>query len=1260
MRADALPVLKRHEAVRRVFGSNEGQFYLATLSGLALDDVISRPAQAADLTFGLDANGKRLDQWLREEAYREQDSLPLLQFTLNELYLHRSGRELTFAAYQQLGGLAGSIAITAESILKAEVAGSAHAARRLFRNLVSVDETGHATRRYVPWVEVTQEAVLGRLLRQLVAARLCVTDQREGESVVAFAHDSLLRTLPLLIDWLRGEAGLLQTRELAQREARLWQHHQLSDAWLAGSDKLIAFEALTAAEVALSPLVRTFIERSRRHVRRTSRIKQTAVALIAVLAIAASIGAWIATQKQREAEYQTAQARKAQLQLLTEAAAERLKDGDIAYARGVILEVLRHRPSASQPDPAAVNVFQEIRANDPALAILVGHDEPVRRAEYSPDGQQILTAAMDGTARIWDARTGIQLRILADHGGRSVNTAVYSPDGTRIVTASSDQTARIWEASTGRELAVLRDVDRVTCAVYSPDGSQIATLSPKSLRLWDARTGAQLRAFSLPGVSFGTPNGDAGYRGSAAYSPDGQRIVTTMEDRTARIWDVRTGSVLTVLAGHTEYVATAAYSPDGKRIVTSGDNTARIWDAATGQQLLVLAGHERNVWSAVYSPDRTMIATASTDKTIRIWDATSGAQLSVLSGHVDILCAAAFSPDGRHLVTAAWDRTARTWNLRPGANATVLAGHVDQVASVAYSPDGAYLVTTGADKTARLWDSHTHAQLAVLHDDHNTFNSARFSPDGLHIITASDDNSARIWDVQTRMPATVLNGPAPVLSVAYSADGQRIVGTFRNLTFGVWDAHTGVLGEVRLGHRDTVATAVFSPDKKQILTASVDKTVRMWDSKTLSPLTTLSHKDFVNTAVYSADGTRIVSAVDDSTARIWDARTGEQTGVLSGHHSFVYSAAFSPDGSRIVTGSKDKTVRIWDARTGTQLAVLMGHVAKVNEVAYSPDGTRIASASADKTVRIWDAHIPAAFPAQVLWEEAAEADALSGVERTHLGLAPTTALLADTTIQSYAQPTRQANSPRHDTTTACDRQAAAYYDPDRHTQGVEQDRIDPDMAIQACAPLAASDRASAQALYQAGRALVAKVDFLGARNKFERAISLGSRAARIDLALLLTNTEAKMLDPPRAKALYQQAWRQNILFGGFKLGELYEQGISAADHSMAFPRDPTQARLWYQRAAAAGQPHALARLAQWGETAALNALAKDGKATLLLLEAFRQYAQAAKIASAEDWPDRVWRAWRYRRSTLARVLAEEGRMEQVADTYQAVRDHAVP
>src|SRR5262245_48810044 len=136
---------------------------------------------------------------------------------------------------------------------------------------------------------------------------------------------------------------------------------------------------------------------------------------------------------------------------------------------------------------------------------------------------------------------------------------------------------------------------------------------------------------------------------SATFSPDGGRIVTRSDDKTARIFDAAAAKEIAVLRGHEGEVNSAAFSPDGSRIVTaSDDKTARIWDAASAKEIAVLRGHDGDVWSAAFSPDGRRIVTASSDQT-RIWDAATGKQIAVLRGG-----SAAFSPDGRRLVTG-WD-----------------------------------------------------------------------------------------------------------------------------------------------------------------------------------------------------------------------------------------------------------------------------------------------------------------------------------------------------------------------------------------------------------------------------------------------------------------------------------------------------------------------------------------------------------------------------------------------------------------------------
>jgi WD40 repeat protein/serine/threonine protein kinase len=156
-----------------------------------------------------------------------------------------------------------------------------------------------------------------------------------------------------------------------------------------------------------------------------------------------------------------------------------------------------------------------------------------------------------------------------------------------------------------------------------------------------------------------------------------------------------------------------------------------------------------------------------------------------------------------------------------------------------------------------------------------------------------------------------------------------------------------------LDHQDSVNEAAFSPDGTRILTASWDKTAKLWDAASGKLVVSFAHQGIVWRAAFSPDGTRILTASADKTAKLWDAASGKLI-VPFAHQAIVYNAAFSPDGARILTASADKTAKLWDAASG-RLIVSFAHDADVHDAAFSADGARILTASADNTAKLWDA-----------------------------------------------------------------------------------------------------------------------------------------------------------------------------------------------------------------------------------------------------------------------------------------------------------------
>ena len=205
------------------------------------------------------------------------------------------------------------------------------------------------------------------------------------------------------------------------------------------------------------------------------------------------------------------------------------------------------------------------------------------------------------------------------------------------------------------------------------------------------------------------------------------------------------------------------------------------------------------------------------------------------------------------------------------------------------------------------------------------------------------------------MSELVLSHSESIITAVFSPDGMHVVTASDDRTAKIWNTATGECETELEGHSMPVMSAVFSPDGKDILTASYDETARIWNTSTgVCKMELEGHLDKVCSAVFSPDGMHIVTASKDDTARIWNTASGLCEAELQGHLDCVGSAIFSPDGKHIASASFDNTVWIWNSVTGKCEARLRGHKSSVLFVAFSPDSMNIASASGDQTARIWN------------------------------------------------------------------------------------------------------------------------------------------------------------------------------------------------------------------------------------------------------------------------------------------------------------------
>ena len=248
-----------------------------------------------------------------------------------------------------------------------------------------------------------------------------------------------------------------------------------------------------------------------------------------------------------------------------------------------------------------------------------------------------------------------------------------------------------------------------------------------------------------------TMRGHSGSVNGVAFSPDGSRLATASDDKTAKVWDVETGKELLTLRGDSSAVRGVAFSPDGKRLATASWNqTAKVRDAESGKELLTLGGHSGSVNGVAFSPDGERLATASDDKTAKVWDAETGRELLTLRGHSSAVRAVAFSLDGKRLASASVDHTAKVWDAESGKELLTLRGHSGPVNKVAFSPDGKRLATASEDQTAKVWDAERGTELLTLRGHSGSVNKVAFSPDGKRLATANANGTVQVHALDLR------------------------------------------------------------------------------------------------------------------------------------------------------------------------------------------------------------------------------------------------------------------------------------------------------------------------------------------------------------------------------------------------------------------------------------------------------------------------------------------------------------------------------
>ncbi|MGI9184754.1 MAG: toll/interleukin-1 receptor domain-containing protein [Solirubrobacteraceae bacterium] len=511
---------------------------------------------------------------------------------------------------------------------------------------------------------------------------------------------------------------------------------------------------------------------------------------------------------------------------------------------------------------------------------------------FSPDGRLVAGGSENGTATVWDTRTGAGVRYLrlgTTSGMRTrpyVFTVAFSPDGARLLTTQEDVSNRgrtvIWKLSRWTTVVVPG-----TSSTWSPDGHYVATTQPDgSAAVYAAITGQQFSA---------RLNGNVAITGVSRFGLDtgGQptQLITGSRSGQVSVWNLSSGAASETLAGDAGLVTPVGISPDGAHILTwSADGSARLWDSgrivaqpSVRSHAVAVADRSLQALDSGYaqradllSPVRAIVSAAG----LRVLDARTNAVQAVVPAGGRSFDNAAFDAAGRLMLVMTstlgqhgFTAPAELRGIPGGRVLRVLSGPGSRALGGAVSPDGRLVAAVDAKGVIGVWSAATGHQLLAFrrHEVAHATTAPqlvdlKFSPDGRLLLSADQQGRTFVWVARTGRVRNDLRGPPVPLGQYLGMGGaispdDRLVVTTRS-----WDdnaqvyrvGHPQLLTTLR-GHSSGIEDAAFNPAGNLIVTASADDTVRVWDTQHSGALLTVPMPTTVLRVGFSADGLVLVT-----------------------------------------------------------------------------------------------------------------------------------------------------------------------------------------------------------------------------------------------------------------------------------------------------------------------------------------------------------------------------------------------------------------
>jgi WD40 repeat protein/serine/threonine protein kinase len=523
------------------------------------------------------------------------------------------------------------------------------------------------------------------------------------------------------------------------------------------------------------------------------------------------------------------------------------------------------------------------------LGAAMRHEGGLNAAEFSPDGQWLVTAGVDASARLWSAATGLPHGNPLEHS-KAIYAVAFSSDSSKLATGSADKSARVWAVSTTKPAGKpLFHEQEVRLTAFHPDGKKLVTVCAENsksakgeLHVWDL---ASQKPIFDPWPDRKNKKEKTDVKGilDAGFSLDGRRLYAVSSGHKIFLWDAAGKPIPSPASAFVKGDARNWFSPALDKCVLAAETEVKLIDLPGGAVAHTLR-YDSPIDLAQFSPGGKFVATTSASGGVRLMRADTGAPFCPALSPGAKVAAFAFSHNDQWLATVGNDHVVRLWNLAwperdkfvplPKNKGTLLSG----------SPDGRYGLMAQAKSTA-IWDfEQGRAVGAALPLAAGASVSTRWSADGASVAVATA-GEVRVWEIPSGKALTptkevavwgkkMLESKGSKTTRLLDCDGQRLAVWKTKGTLEIQDVSGEMAKTLKLALVPDVFR--FSPDRRHGAAGFADGSLRLWDLAEGKPATPpFWHGEPIRHIAYSADGRLLASAGPSGRISVWDAETGQ-------------------------------------------------------------------------------------------------------------------------------------------------------------------------------------------------------------------------------------------------------------------------------------------------------------------------------------------------------------------------------------------------